>query len=523
MFRSAVIFQMMRFLVGVLLCAVSATGVCAADGPAASSAKPDKFNVVLVILDALRPDHLGCYGYAKNTSPNIDALGKEGAIFKDAFTPFPLTLPGVVSMFTSLYPQSHQIKHIYKDRLSDKVYTLAQIVRIYGYSTAWFGATSDPHTGAAPGLLRGFEKKRLLMPMWSADPVLSWIKQHDQKPFFVTVHSYQTHEVIFPYAGFKNQFSLQAPSLFRDEIGRIDETGWRIMQENLKSHPGLLYDALGKAWVEKYRSLLTPPYSKKAVRDLYRVAGDNKRWNSIFAMLEGDPGLTLFRSYGTQKTGYLLSLLDASIWEVDRDLIGRLVATLKERGVYDKTIIIITADHGNEYKDHGQIGHGPALYDESLRVPLIVRVPGAKPGIQVDSLVEAVDILPSVCDILGMPVPYQAQGISWRRDLEGSPAQAAHSFVISESIGTDLVAIRSKRWKLIMEAKSGKPKELFDLEKDPHELNNVIADRFEMSKELQDEYILKVKELPLYQDGSSEFVAGVSDALREKIKKTGYW
>jgi arylsulfatase A-like enzyme len=100
------------------------------------SGKYKGYNLILIILDALRPDHLSCYNYNKETSPNIDALTKEGFIFTNAFSQTNITLPSVTSLYTSLYPFSHRVFHIFKDKVPERVYTLAQILSMYGYKTA---------------------------------------------------------------------------------------------------------------------------------------------------------------------------------------------------------------------------------------------------------------------------------------------------------------------------------------------------------------------------------------------------
>ena len=116
------------------------------------------YNVILIILDALRPDHLGCYGYNLKDSPNIDSLARKGVIFKNAFSQASLTLPSVVSIFTSLQPVSHKTQLIFKDAVPDRVGTWAQIMSAYGYRTAWFGHLDDPHSGSGPGVLKGFSE-----------------------------------------------------------------------------------------------------------------------------------------------------------------------------------------------------------------------------------------------------------------------------------------------------------------------------------------------------------------------------
>ena len=104
----------------------------------------ENYNIVLVFIDTLRADHLSCYGYFRKTSPNIDQLAKGSFVFEQNFTPVTYTLPSFMSIITSLYPNSHAVLDVYKDKLSSRVKTLAQILQTYGYRTAWFAYLHDP-------------------------------------------------------------------------------------------------------------------------------------------------------------------------------------------------------------------------------------------------------------------------------------------------------------------------------------------------------------------------------------------
>ena len=293
-------------------------------------------------------------------------------------------------------------------------------------------------------------------------------------------------------------------------------------QEKLKTDPVFLYKTLGKEWVTRNQKLLMQPYSK-IFRGFFTRNGLEMGFRHLLRYRK--PLADFLESLDGQRLRYYLWLLDSALLEVDEDIIGPVVNALKKEGVYDKTIIIVMADHGTEYREHGHIEHGQFLYDEELRILMIFHVPGESPGVKINSLVESVDLLPTVCDLLGIPVPSQAQGVSlrklWERGFEGEGKR----YVISQSIGSDyLAAIRSSRWKLIMEAKKGlKPKELYNMEKDPGELQNVIASNPEAVKELRGAYISKINSLPSYQSKMSEFFPGIDEETRKRIQETGYW
>jgi len=491
------------------------------------SEKNEKSNVVLIVLHAFPRDHLGCYGYSENTSPAIDALSRDGVTFNNAFCQFPLTLASIVSINTSLYPHSHQVLHIFKDMVPDKVYTLAEILKIYGYSTAWFGNKADPLMGAFQGALKGFDEQYQMRPRTSSEEISSWIKRQGKKQFFLTIYPYWTHPKTTTLDIFDNRFSRKIPRSFLDKIDQSYKDGWMNIQEKLKTDPAFLYQIFGKDWVTRNQQLLLQPYSSK-LRVLWGTEGGGldenfRRLRDLFVGRNED----FFISPEGQQLQYHLWLLDSALLEIDEDYVGQVVNTLKKEGVYDKTIIIVIADHGNEYMEHGVAGHGQALYDEVLRIPMIFHIPGLGSGVKIDPIVESVDLLPTVCDLLGIPVPYQAQGVSLRDLMEGG-LEGKERYTISRSIGSRRIhrgfsAIRSRRWKLIMDENGSELQELYDMKKDPGERQNVISGNPQVAKELREEYHSKIRSLPSYQDKKSEFFPDIDERARERILETGYW
>ena len=531
------------------LCSV---GFCSQKDLGRPSGKNEKFNVVLIVLHAFPRNHLGCYGYPENTSPAIDALSREGITFNNAFCHFPETWASMASVYTSLYPSSHQVIFMFRDKLPDRVYTLAEILKIHGYSTVWFGNKEDPFlSGADAGLLKGFDEvyqlreatlqgqpRRFLVLKKGVDEahqlrespeeILLWIKKHDKKQFFLTIHPECTHPTAILSIGVDNRFSRRVPREFFDEIDQSYKNAWMQVQESLKTNPVLLYRTLGEDWVRQHQKFLLQPYSKKLIRFFYRWEGvDDPGLVALHHLLIRQIVAFLNHLKG-QRLQYTLWLLDSALLEADEDFVRQVVNTLKKEGVYDKTIIIVIADHGNEYGEHGHTWHGDSLYDEALRIPMIFHIPGLKSGVKIDSIVESVDLLPTICDLLRIPVPYQAQGVSlrrlWERGFEGG-----ERYTISQAVmGPDptfstLGAIRSSRWKLIMDKKGLELKELYDIKKDPGELQNVISSNPEVAQKLSKEYISKIKSLPSYQNNKSEFFSDTDEETREKIQKMGYW
>jgi|GEM_PF-629563 len=517
------------------------------------------YNVILIVLDGMRPDHLGCYGYPQKTSPNIDSLADHGAVFTNAFSVAAYTLPGVASIFTSLYPYSHGMMKVLKDKLPDNVFTLAQVMGKFGYNTAWFGPAYDPHTGSAPGQLKGFKSKYHVNFLDRFDKIHDWIDQNSRNKFFLTVHSYLPHEMNFPFLRTDNRFSRMVSNELKDGLLDLRQRWWDDLRVTLNKDPERIYFLFGKTWVEYNMNLfMDSPANlkgskwwkwgkgmramlKKYPQKVYRLIGKKfvERKSILFMpkpvpLGEGFDGL-----WGNSLEGYVdslnkkkfsefMSLLDSAVYAADEKLIGGIISELKALGIYDRTIIVITADHGNEYKEHGHFGHGRYLYDESIHIPLIYYLPGAGKGTRIDQLAQSIDILPTLLDLLSIPAPERAQGISLVGLLENKKDAFTNEFVFSQ--GSDgIFSLRSLKWKYIRknEERAGGHQEvseyLFDLQKDKLEKNNLMRSLPKTAKTLRERLDSWEKSLPVYGDEKREFLPGVTEEMRERIRKTGYW
>ncbi len=466
------------------------------------------YNVILIVCDALRPDHLSCYGYKKGTSPNIDALARQGVIFKNAFSQGALTLPCVASLFTSLYPLSHNMLFILKDELPKEVNTLAEVLNIYGYKNIWFGPVKDPHTGSAKGLLRGFIKEDYFFPD-SGHKIFDYIQENKFSPFFITIHTYQTHEDLFPYNRFSNKFSSNINAGFLKNIDRYN-------------------------WIKFKRKLMNNNKVCQSEEKINKISENmkSKTWG---------PAHSWFSSLDKAGMSEFLALLDSSIYELDNKLIGELVSSLKKLNLYEKTIIIITADHGNEYQEHGRVGHNLKLYDESIHVPLIFYLPGYKRVINKEDLVQSIDIMPTILDLLGLPIPYYAQGISLREMMENKAGALTNKYVYGFTYS--VLSIRAKRWKLLVKFNkdlSGSNARLrdiknllsnddtsreglFDLKNDPYEKKNLILKKPDIALYLRAALKSEINNLHSYQIKNNEFPVEVNEETKKKIIERGYW
>ena len=493
------------------------------------SGKYKDYNVILIIADALRPDHLSCYGYPKKTSPEIDLLAKRSVLFTNAFSQAAFTLPSVVSIFTSLYPFSHGVMHIFKDKVPQRIYTLAQILRIYGYHTAWFGHLNDPHTAGGYGVLKGFDVKYSLHGKDIFDEdysgLFNWVKRHMRKTFFITVHSYATHEQFFPYLKYNNEFTENISKNFTDFLKTITDKCWENLQNDLQNNQSHLHKVLGEEWIRKHKEYFLKPYSPERFRNILNMTETLQQRYELIQTYKAY--FTFTKSFDKVFLRDFLFLFDGAVFDFDKNLIGKLMSELKRLKINNKTIVIITADHGNEYYEHGNFGHGRFLFDESIRVPLIIYIPGLKEALKSDKLAESIDILPTLLDLLGIPIPFQAQGISLAGIMEEKVDAPLNGFVFSKSINGNL-CIRSKEWKLIIMPAKGATadnakEELFNLREDKYEKRNLIKKFPAIAGDLRRRLNLKLLSLISYENEESEFLPGLDEATKERIRNTGYW
>ncbi len=363
---------------------------------------------MLVGIDTLRADHLGCHGYARPTSPRIDRLASEGRSFQAAISPSPWTLPAFASIMTGLLPSRHRAGEgsgFRRSQLSDGTETLATHLRRAGWATGSF--VSNGFAGAEVGLAQGMDEHRRAagIARVAVDDALAWLDRHARDRFFLFLHIVDPHE---PYAPSPADAE---PFIDPDYEGPI----------------GLRYSGNG--------------------RDV-ETAADRRR---------------------------VVDLYDGEVRYADR-LVGEVLDALAARGIYERTMVIVTSDHGEELFERGALGHGHTLHDELLRVPLVVRLPGEHPAGAVAQQVSTVDIMPTVLDAVGLPVPDGLDGESLLPLVRDPDAVHAVRPAFAEFLwgGPEQKAIRSEAEKLILTPSDGSAR-LYALAFDPGERVDVSA------------------------------------------------
>lgn len=369
--------------------------------PQADTSREGRWNIVLVSIDTLRADHLGCYGYDRPTSPAIDAFAARGVTFTQAIAQAPSTLPSHASILTSLLPQHHNASWEAGRPLPERALTLAEVLRDAGYATAAF--TGGGQMDRVFGLGQGFDSytqpgyARFGATVRDAVP---WLQAHTAQPFFLFLHSYETHH---PYEA--------APA-------------YRAVIEDVP-YEGALPDAIS---VEILRQI---------------NSGE-------LAVDEAD-------------VAHIVAAYDAEIRSMDAGF-AALVLVLREMGLWDRTLIVFTSDHGEELGERGKVGwHSHSLYDEQLRIPLILKLPrDAFAGHRVERQVRSLDIAPTVLAVLGIRPPAQFRGVDLTAFLRGEQVPPLVAVSRRDRATRDFTSVRTEEWKL-------QPDYLFHIAGDPGE------------------------------------------------------
>ena len=340
--------------------------------------------VVFISLDTLRQDHLDLYGYPRPTSPRLSAFASRCAVFDDAMSHAPYTLPSHMSMFTGLHPRAHGVRHL-TDALEGNHVTLAEALRDAGFRTGAF--TDGGLMRADFGFDQGFELYDDDRAPGSAEVngfrrygerVRHWIEQHADERFFLFVHTFDTHGPYF------------VEDEYRDALAGTDP----VVPEGARAHGDPM--------------------------DYFRAL-------SIHDYLRPD-------EYGSLEE--LIDHYDATIRFVDEQ-VGELLDFMDERGLLDGAMVVITSDHGEVFLDHGMyVGHGLTLHEEEVRVPLLIKFPhGRFAGERCDDVVRLIDLFPTICAASGVG-PVDVQGVDLARALLGNDPEPRIAAGVSPNLAS---------------------------------------------------------------------------------------
>jgi len=365
-------------------------------------------HVIFYLIDALRADHLGVYGYGRPTSPNVDAWATEAVVFDTAYAPASWTRPSVASLMTGRVPSRHGALGR-AHRVRPDVLTLAEMLKSEGYATAAF--VSNPNVLPEFGFERGFDT-------------------------YVDIDSVQR--------------GSDAAQVTAAVLAYLDDPG---------------QDAVGPHFLYVHT---IDPHAPYAPPEPYaeRFAGRPPGLSSPLPD-DGQPPLSI--PLETRRAA-AVNLYDGEIAYADHEF-GRFLGALRERGLYDDALVVLLSDHGEEFWDHGLVQHGVTLFEEQVHVPMIARLPGGRlGGRRVPEPVLLMDWLPTLAEWLGATPPAALDGASFLGllDPERSNARPARPIYFEMGRGR-LTALREGRHKLIAHTGPTAGVSLFDLEDDPGE------------------------------------------------------
>ncbi len=450
--------------------------------PPVHRVQPD---IVIVMIDSLRYDHLGCYGYARPTSPQIDCLATEGVRFQNAISTTSWTLPAHAALFTGLFDETHGLLH--NDlRLSDNMVTLAELLRGVGYRTAGF--YGGPYLHPTYGLSQGF------------DTWVSCITKFDETLPQDIVRTIAEGDINISHSDITGYQTLEKVRLW---LQALDDRPFFLFLHLWDVH----YDYIPPA---HYIRMFDPDYNGA-------LTGNDMMHNP-------DVRADMPR----RDLEHLIALYDGEIRFTD-DILSNILAEINGRKRLHEALVVVTADHGEEFFEHGYKGHQRSLYEEVVRIPLIFRWLGRlDPGHVVKEQVRIIDIMPTVASLADVSLRSKVQGRDISPLLRGGKLKPEAALCTLHVTGMqELHAVRTNRQKLITSPSPYEQRpnfQFFDLMRDPGELitqpiwtNGYYEARSTLNK-LRRESRLLSRRL-----GETVRIAPPPDnALREKLRSLGY-
>ncbi len=455
----------------------------ACGGAEASSPPP---NVILISIDSLRADHVGCYGYGRNTTPHLDRFAREGVVFEQHISSSSWTLPAHAALFTSVPDSVHGCVEATGTALNPAFVTLAERFREGGYEAAGFYA--GPYMHEAFGLGQGFEPYLYCVEyresfdsdaveQWGNDgaaharshqgttnealygAAAAWIEEHKQRPFFAFLHFWDVHFDFTPPPPWDTRFD-----------------------------PG--YDG---------------PIDGR------NFFSDHERYNPAISPAD---------------LAHLIALYDGEIGWTD-SFLGRLREALEEWGLAENTLVVVTSDHGTEFFDHGWKGHRHTLFDELVRTPLVLWFPKRfQGGRKVEEQTRIIDVAPTLLELAGLAPLEVGMGSSLVGLADGGALDFENRAVCElYSVGRRLRAVRTATGKLMHdEHNTEQPKVWFDLTGDPREQRPRTGFDDGPGRDLRRDYLRALAEIEraLERRPGNAVDPELSERILRELESNGY-
>lgn len=399
-------------------------------------------NVLVFAVDTLRADHLGCYGYGRNTSPNIDSLAAQGARAERFVCAGLPTQPSFTTLYTGQHPITHGVvAHGGRAQLSREAPFLPQLLLAEDYTTCGV----DNLAQTRPWFGRGYEyyidpsvRHPLALDVSCEElnaRVIPWLRAHRDEPFFMLVHYWDPHWPLVPPVRYRDLFYHGNPT---DPTNHALDAWWE--------HP---LGALARdTWLRRPEGLVTDP-------------------------------------------AYVEALYDQEIRHLD-DGVGEVLGALDELGLTDDTLVLLLGDHGESMTEHGIFFTHHGLYDATLRVPFIARLPGQiEPGVRLKPHLQHHDVAPTILDAVDIVPPSEMDGESFWGLLTGSSEGGRSRAFSCECTWQAKWCVRTDTHKFILSREVDRygtaDRELYDLVADPAEERNLVGDHPEVARRLEDE------------------------------------
>jgi choline-sulfatase len=456
-------------------------------------------NLIMISLSNVSAEHMSLYGYERLTTPKLDEWSKDAIVFNNFFTQTSWTLPVATSLFTSLYPYSHEVSDRYKNNiLNAEITTLPETLKNNGYKTAAFtgGLDYSPSFDHMRGFdhVKGFDDTgypvnfSLLGSNFKKS--LNWIKENSKDKFFLFIHGYDTHCPFDPPQEFRGVLSDQ-----KDKDIKIDN----------------------KLCLRGYKT-------------------SDQRYEATYYMTNKKEKVSLSQ----KDIDHLKDLYDEEILSVD-SLLGNFLEEV-DKNILDKTIVVIFSDHGEMFAKHGRFGRAGSirgtLYDDVLHVPLVIKMPYFQDK-KIDGLVQIIDLMPTLLSFLNIDTNVIMQGKNLTPLIKDDILVNEHVFggglfIHRDGLyefDTSAEFIRTNNWKFIHERtflssdRLQDTYELYDLINDAGEEYNIATE----NKYIVEDFKIKMEEWVNQTSGflqennkPDEFIE-FSDEFIEEAKKMGYW
>jgi len=443
--------------------------------------------IILVMVDALRADALSCYGNGEIKTPNVDALASDSVLFKTAFSCSSWTKPSTATVLTGLYPSTHGAygkSHV----LSKDVEMISEVLQRAGYLT--LGIADVVHLSPAFGFDQGYNYYNYLVPSHF------FYATESSERLLAYQLARQLKERYFGKKKWVKNYYQPADVVTNTAIEVLSK-------EELKDKSFFLY----VHYMDVHDPYFRHPYDGYAIA---RVETPNPK---------------------PEKKDEMIKLYLGEVKYFDEHF-GRLISALKETGIYDRALIVLFADHGEEFFEHSGWWHGDTLYYEQTHVPLIVKMPPlpldltkAGPEI-VDAQASLVDVAPTILDLVGVEIPKKMQGKSLVPVITCEEREARRIFMEEDFEGNVLFALMDSEYKLILANKNnprGLPEAaLFDMGKDPLEKENLAATPYYGGVIDQKRADIDNIKLLLKQGAFAASAKELTPEEKERLKALGY-